>query len=90
MKEELCSIQSIFAFSVMEMRQKGVSYSDICHLMNIDSKADLTIKGMAKLESYKGVFEEAYEYPIYKSEEDKRAATTFYMTYKNHQCLLSL
>ena len=89
-KEDFCSTQSIFAFNVMEMRQKGVDYSDIYHLMNINNKADLTIKGMAKLESYKGVVEEAYDYPIYTSKEDKGTATTFYMTYKNHQCLLSL
>lgn len=90
MKEEICSIQSVFAFNVMEMRQKGVDYSDVYHLMNVNNKADLTIKGMTKLESYKGVFEEAHEHPIYKSKEDKSTATTFYMTYKNHQCLLSL
>ena len=88
--EDLCSTQSVFAFNVMKMRQKGVDYSDIYHLMNINNKADLTIKGIAKLESYKGVFEEAYEYPIYTSKEDKGTATTFYMTYKNHQCLLGL
>ncbi|WP_372844013.1 hypothetical protein [Psychrobacter sp.] len=88
--EDLCSTQSVFAFNVMKMRQKGVDYSDIYHLMNINNKADLTIKGIAKLESYKGVFEEAYKYPIYTSKEDKGTATTLYMTYKNHQCLLSL
>ncbi|OXL24797.1 hypothetical protein [Psychrobacter sp. DAB_AL32B] len=89
-KEDFCSNQTVFAFNIMEMRQNGVDYSDIYHLMNISNKADLTTKGMAKLDSYRGVFEEAYDYPIYNSKEDKGTATTFYMTYKNHQCLLSL
>ena len=88
--EDFCSTQSAFAFNIMEMRQKGVDYSDIYHLMNINNKADLTTKGMDKLDSYKGVFEEAYDYPIYESKENKSTATTFYMIYKNHQCLLSL
>ena len=82
--------QGVFAFNIMELRQKWVDYSDVYHLMNISNTVDLTIKGMTKLESYKGVFEEAYDYPIYPSKEDKGTATTFYMTYKNHQCLLSL
>ncbi|MDE4454010.1 hypothetical protein [Psychrobacter sp. DAB_AL62B] len=89
-KEDFCSNQTVFAFNIMEIRQKGVDYSDIYHLMNMNNKADLTTKGMAKLDSYRGVFEEAYDYPIYNSKEDKGTATTFYMTYKNHQCLLSL
>ena len=65
--EDICSTQSAFAFNIMEMRQKGVDYSDIYHLMNINNKADLTTKGMDKLDSYKGVFEEAYDYPVYES-----------------------
>ena len=89
-KEDFCSTQTFFAFNIMEMRQKGVDYNDVYHLMNISNKADLTTKGMSKLESYRGVFEEAYDYPIYPSKEDKGTATTFYMTYKNHQYLLSL
>ena len=88
-KEEFCSTQAVFAFNIMELRQKGVDYSDVCHLMNIANTADLTTKGITKLESYKGVFEEAYDYPIYQNKENKGTATTFYMTYKNHQCLLS-
>ena len=32
--EDICSTQSAFAFNIMEMRQKGVDYSDIYHLMN--------------------------------------------------------
>ena len=74
-KEDFCSNQTVFAFNIMEMRQKGVDYSDIYHLMNISNKADLTTKGMAKLDSYRGVFEEAYDYPIYKSKEDKGSAS---------------
>ena len=88
-KEDFCSNQTVFAFNIMELRQKGVDYSDVYHLINISNTADLTIKGITKLESYKGVFEEAYDYPIYQNKEDK-GTTTFYMTYKNHQCLLSL
>lgn len=88
--EYFCSTQGMLAFNIMKMRQKGVDYSDVYHLMNISNTADLTIKGMTKLESYKGIFEEAYDYPIYQNKEDKGTATTFYMNYKNHQCLFSL
>ena len=58
----------------------------------IDSTLDKVknIPDMDKLDSYKGVFEEAYDYPVYESKENKGTATTFYMTYKNHQYLLSL
>ena len=88
--KDFCSTQSAFAFNIMEMRQKGVDYSNIYHILNINDESDLTIKGMGKLNSYKEVFEEAYDYPIYKNKEDKGTAITFYMIYKNHQCLLSL
>lgn len=87
---DFCSTQSAFAFNIMEMRQKGVDYSDIYHLLNVNNESDLTVKGIRKLNSYKEVFEEAYDYPIYKDKEDKGTAITLYMVYKNHQCLLSL
>ena len=88
--KDLCSAQPVFALDIMQMRQKGVEYNDVYRLLNITDGDDLTAKGVNKLSEYMNIFDDAYSYPIYEDLEDRGAATTFYMTYINHQCLLNL